>query len=260
MIVTERGDEFLLITQPDHAALAGALMALWRNDGLPDHPKRNELLLAIREHDNGWREADAAPRVDPESGRPLAFHELPHEDRIGLWRRGVRRFAEERPFTAQLILRHALEIHRDYWGFADWKEFGAELAELEEELRETSGVDPPVAESGYRLLKLADTLSLGACGALGARSWQEAAGSYRFEVELGRIGLAPFPLAGATTLQIAYRSLPRKSFDSATDLAAELATATWKRLPVHIEPLKGEKRGQAPNYNANPRPADSGAL
>ena len=237
MIVTERDDALLLITQPDHAALAGSLMALWRGDGLPNHPHRGELLLAIREHDNGWREVDAAPRVNTETGRPLAFHELSHEDRIGLWRRGVRRYAVERPFAAQLILRHALAIHQPYWDSEDWGEFRGELAELELELRERSPVAPSLVESSYRFVEFADTLALGACGALGAHHGKESiGGGYRFEVEFGRIGLAPFPLAGATTLGVAYRELPKGPFDSAAGLGAELAAATWRRLPVRIGP------------------------
>lgn len=237
MIVTERGAEFLLFTQPDHAALAGALMALWRQDGLPDHPRREELLLAIREHDNGWREADAAPRIDIASGRPLTFHEVSPEDRLGIWQRGVRRFAAERPFAALLILRHANAIHKDYWNSAGWKEFGDELVELEGEIREASGISQLAVQDDYKFLELADTLSLGACGALGTNLSEGICSGYRFELELGRIALIPFPFAGATTLNIACRTLTRKSFESAASLAAELAVATWTRLPVHIVPL-----------------------
>ena len=239
MIIAERGEQILLFTQPDHAALSGALMALWRRDGLPGHPRHQELLLAIREHDNGWREADAAPRIDPASGRPLAFHRLSHEDRIAIWRRGVRRFAAQRPFAALLVLRHAIEIHRDNWNSASWKGFGEELAELEKELHEAAGVAHSALQNDYRFLELADTLSLGACGALGAQLSKGTSGGYRFELELGRIRLSPFPLAGTTTLNVAFRTLPRKSFDSAAGFAAELAVATWEQFPVRIEPLKG---------------------
>ena len=229
----------MLFTQPDHAALAAALLALWRRDGLPEHPRRSDVLLAIREHDNGWRETDAAPRISIQTGLPLTFHELADEDRIDLWRRGVHRFAAGTPFVAQLILRHALEIHRDYWSSKPWLEFGAELAELEQELQETSGAAPSECENAYRFLEIADTLSLGACGALGTQRGQTA-GGYHFEVGLGRIGLDPFPLAGATTLGIAYRKLAKRSFDTSTDLAVALAVATWNRFSVRVEPSKSQ--------------------
>ena len=70
MIVVPEGATLLLVTQPDHAHLSGELLSLWRAGGLPENPRRADLLFAAREHDNGWREADAAPRWDAARGRP----------------------------------------------------------------------------------------------------------------------------------------------------------------------------------------------
>ena len=83
MIVVSENDKFRMITQPDHAHFSGELISLWRADGLPEHPRRADLLFAVREHDNGWREADAAPRWDPERGRPHDFITLPVRERKG---------------------------------------------------------------------------------------------------------------------------------------------------------------------------------
>lgn len=195
------------------------------------------MLLAAREHDNGWREADAAPRFDPELGRPFDFRYLSIPDRIDIWRRGVRRFANAQPLTALLILRHAAEIHRTYRDHADWKEFGEELEALRHDLGDSSGIEPSAVERDYRFLELADTLSLGACGAFDPGDSAQSIHGYQVEVQLGRIGLEPFPLAGATTLEVAYRLLPSTTFDSAASFSEELATATWRRLPVRIEPI-----------------------
>jgi hypothetical protein len=87
-------------------------------------------------------------------------------------------------------------------------------------------------------LELADTLSLGACGALDSGDSPQTIHGYQVEVQLGRIRLEPFPLAGATTLEVAYRLLPSTAFDSAASFTEELAIATWRRLPVHIGPFK----------------------
>ncbi len=227
----------MLVTQPDHAALAGSLMNLWRSDGFPEHPRRQQLLHAIREHDSGWREADAAPRVDPVSGKPLTFNEISPEDRLRIWRRGVHRVAAEAPVVGLLVLKHALEIHPDYWNEAGWNELGEDFAELEEELLAVAGVTRSLIQNDYKFLELADTLSLGACGALGTDLVRSVSGRYRFELEVGRIALSPFPLAGATTLGIACRTLTKTTFESDAALAAELAVSTWSRLPVHVEPL-----------------------
>ena len=64
MIVVRRGASLVLVTQSDHAHFAAELLSLWRLDGFPDHPRRDDILFAVREHDNGWREEDAVPRLD----------------------------------------------------------------------------------------------------------------------------------------------------------------------------------------------------
>src|SRR3954464_9584367 len=110
MIVVPAESSFLLITQPDHAHLAGEILSLWRADGLPDNPRRDDLLFAAREHDNGWREADAAPRWDAGRGPPPDSPPPPRRERLERWERAPCRFATERPYAALLITRHALNL------------------------------------------------------------------------------------------------------------------------------------------------------
>ena len=91
MIVRTNPDHLLLITQPDHAALSAVIMARWRGDGLPSHPRREALLLATAEHDAGWAEVDAAPVVDLTSGRLLDFVQAPDAVRQEVWPRSIER-------------------------------------------------------------------------------------------------------------------------------------------------------------------------
>ncbi|HEX2162583.1 MAG TPA: DUF3891 family protein, partial [Thermoanaerobaculia bacterium] len=76
MIVYDEGEAWRVVTQPDHARFAGELVALWRAHGVPEHPRRDDLLFAVREHDNGWREEDAAPSWNAAAGRPHDFLSL----------------------------------------------------------------------------------------------------------------------------------------------------------------------------------------
>ena len=75
MIVTAAPPGSRLVTQADHARLAADLLRLFRLPELLEHPRRELLLRAIAEHDNGWWEADAAPRLLAAVGR-LDFVEL----------------------------------------------------------------------------------------------------------------------------------------------------------------------------------------
>src|SRR3954454_3800270 len=190
----------LLATQPDPAHPAGELLSLWRADGLPDNPRRDDLLFAAREHDNGWREADAAPRWGAAPGRPPRFNTLPARERIAVWERGVCRFAAERPYASLLIARHALNLFGGRRGEEEWDRLLGFLEDFENGLIEQTGVEPETLEEDYRWLDLADQISLAACA-----RWREPAGRYgvRIVPAENAVGLDPFPLAGATTFRIA---------------------------------------------------------
>ncbi len=249
MIVVDEGSRLLVITQPDHAFFAAELLALWRRDGLPEHPRRQELLFATREHDNGWREADAAPRAAPATGQPVDFRTLPRETRIEIWRRGASRYATERPYAAALISRHALAIHRRHTTDPDWSECLRELRERYEELRSRLSLEAAAIASDYRFLDLADQISLTVCS-----RWSEPHERHRvrFRFEQGTLFLRPFPLAGATTFRIRCRRIPARAYRGDADLGAELAAARWSDWIVRAapEPPRSADQGHCLSQNS----------
>lgn len=246
MILFPQDGALRVVTQCDHAHLAGEIAALWRADGLPENPRRAAILLAVREHDNGWRETDSAPRVDASSGRPHDFRTLPEEARRELWLRGTARLAPgrsdppDRGYAALLIVHHALALHGNHQGEAAWDEdFLAPLDELYAELLEATGATAAEVAADYRFLNVADTVSLLACGA-GTASMQgaEVAG-HRVADGGGRVEVEPFPLAGVTTFRVPARWIPNRAYRGDADLGGELAAALWTRFEVRIVPGTG---------------------
>ena len=234
MIVAHEHPEFRVITQPDHARLAGDLLTLWTRDGLPDHPRREELLFATREHDNGWREADAAPRYDAVGQRPYDFKSFPSSDRLEIWQRGIERFAQERPYAALLIAHHAESLYRNSTvELEDWREYLSGLADLQQEWLERAAVDRRTIERDYRFLQTADLLSLAVCD-----RWRETLETdlVRASAAEASLHLSPFPLAGATTLRVSYRRIPDRPYRGDADLGGELAAARWKELAIRVVP------------------------
>jgi hypothetical protein len=253
MIVAREADAYRVVTQPDHARLAGEMLALWRGDGLPANPRRSEVIFAGREHDNGWREADAAPRCDG-AGRPVDFIAMPPRERIEIWERGTSRFLEPRlgrpprPYAALLIVRHARELHRTARRESAWRDFVCRLAALERRLRLELGAGGRALAADYRLLNIADTLSLAACAGWartlalpGLEARLETRLDARLEARLdgndavgATVLLAPLPLAGATTFRVPCRRIPLRPYRGDADLGGELAEARWQELPVRL--------------------------
>ena len=235
--VTSDQGTLLFVTQPDHARFAGELLSLWRTDGLPDHPHRAEILFAAREHDNGWREADAAPRWDRERGRPHDFVSMPREERIEIWQRGTARFAGEHPYATLLIVRHALQLHQDrFRGEQEgWEGFQDYLEELQRGLLESAGASEEEILADYRWIDLTDLLSLATCN-----RWTDPFTRHGVRGELAvsgralRLALDPFPLAGATTFRIPCRRIADRPYAGDADLAVELAEARWGEMAVKV--------------------------
>lgn len=232
MIFRADGDSLVAITQNDHARLAADLMALWHCSDFREHPRRDEILFAIREHDNGWREADAAPRIDPESGRPRAFFAVPPGERMEIWNRGVARH-RSRPFPALLIVDHARRLHAGFRGQEPWADYFAGLDTLREELLAASGADQAAVDLAGRWVELADALSLAACSErpdafVCNDLWVSATGT--------ELAIEPFPLAGSTGFEVACRRIPDRRYRNDLDLALTLAQAHWQHQRVHVVP------------------------
>jgi len=231
VIVAVEGGAYRLVTQPDHAHLAGEILSLWRAGGLAASPRRAEVIFAGREHDNGWREADAAPSCDG-AGRPVDFVAMPRRRRIEIWERGTARFLEPRPYAALLIVHHARALHRGRRREADWRELLRRMASRERRLRRELHADGRALAADYRLLDLADTISLAACA--GWTGELTLAGMRGRVEDGGTVRLTPLPLAGATTFRVACRRIPLRTYRGDADLGGELAAARWEELRIRL--------------------------
>ena len=104
MIVRDAPDATLLISQVDHARLAGDLAAAWGNDRVPGLPLADWLVPAVRDHDEGWRAWEAAPTVTAD-GRPRDFTEMPAAEAAAIWTRSIDCCAAGLPSSAEALRR-----------------------------------------------------------------------------------------------------------------------------------------------------------
>lgn len=222
MIVRTGTASQLLITQPDHAALAGRIMRQWTAGGLPDSPRRREILHAIDEHDNGWRELDAEPAVDPASGRILDFIHAPADERRGVWPRGVERLSGE-PYAAALVAQHAYYVYGRYRTDPAWLAFFAEMESLRDRHLHTAGHSLDVLLRDYVFVRLGDIASLAFCTA--AMEPMTESG-YTVRLAGARVVIAPDPFGGSVIpIEVIAAELQVRRFTSTADAQQAIAAA-----------------------------------
>ncbi len=226
-----------MITQNDHAHFAAGLLGMWFRDGLPDHPYRESLLFAARQHDNGWLEADSAPFCD-DTGRPHDFMSIPRPTRQEIWQRCTSRYSDRDPYGNLLIVQHALHLHRSHLEDPDWQELIDPWIQRKNELMEVTEIEETALQDDYRWIDLTDFLSLVACNL-----WRDPIERHGYRARLSgpqsrvfMLQLDPFPLAGATTFRIPCRHIPQRTYTGTVDLATTLATATWQEMLVQVAP------------------------
>lgn len=101
---------WLLIAQRDHARISGELAAAWGGPGFARLAAWPNLVAAVTVHDDGWAEWDASPAVDPRTGAPRAFTEMPLGDALTIWRRSIDRAEQIGPLAACVVARHFLAL------------------------------------------------------------------------------------------------------------------------------------------------------
>ncbi len=228
MIVRDEGPTFLLITQPDHAQLAETIVAAMHTERPLEGPARRTILLATREHDNGWTEVDAEPTIDPEAGRPCDFMSGPSLVKHELWLRGITRVAKTDPLAGALVAEHAVTVYGYRQREPEWAPFFGTIEAMRDALLQRlgrfTGAPRATFEAEYRCVRLGDALSLQFCNA-----WAKPQTTlgYQASVNGATLLVAPDPFAGATVqLRVIGRRIPARLYRDDADVRAAMAAAT----------------------------------
>jgi hypothetical protein len=228
MIVRPLDDSLLLITQPDHAHLAGEVMA--RAVPLAKHPRRVAILVAIREHDNGWAEPDAQPIIGS-SGDVADFIAAPIAVRQGVWPRAVVHLASD-PWAAALVAQHAITVYDRFRSDDAWTQFFADMQALRDNrlARTTLQLDDLVAD--YAFVRLGDLISLTFC--TGWTSPQHYA-EWTVQRDEDTVLVTPDPFGGETVrIEIAGTEIPKRTYESDRDLREEIGRGRRRRLSGRV--------------------------
>ena len=219
MIIRSEGDTLLLIRQPDHARLAAELLSAWRANDFATNPRRDAILLAAREHDNGWLEEDTETIVDV-YGVPVDFVNCEPQVKFRLWPRGVRRLTDKHPYAAALVAQHAWTVYGDHHGKPQWHGFFDEMASLRNALlARIGGTAAETIDADYPLLRIVDLLSLSFCTRMTPLEYNGT--SVRLDGDTLHVSPDPFD-GGRIPVRVLGRRIPNRPFASSADLRAAL--------------------------------------
>ena len=225
MIVRNDSDTFLLITQPDHAQLAETLVRAIRTEPALAGDARHTILLATREHDNGWQEVDALPTVDPATGRPCDFMSGSAAVKHELWLRGIARAAKTDALAGALIAEHAVTVYGYRRTDPAWASFFTTIGSMRDALLQRIGfTERGVFDAYYRCVRLGDSFSLQFCN-----GWSDPSNTfgYRAEMQGTSLLIAPDPFDGKPVrLRVVGRRIPARAYRDDADLRAAIAAST----------------------------------
>jgi len=220
VIVRRLDTRLQLITQPDHAHLAARIME--HCVPLTAHPRRDRILYAIAEHDNGWTEEDAAPTVDPGSGAIFDFVSAPVAVRHAVWPRAVSRLSDD-PWAAALVAQHALTVYDRFRTEPEWQPLFARMTVMRDDMLQKSSMALADLLPDYAFVRLADLISLTFC-----TGWTNDQKFDRWTVHPTAAGVGVSPSAfGANPLayEIGAKEIPNRPYRSDAELRDALGKA-----------------------------------
>jgi Protein of unknown function (DUF3891) len=108
-------DAVVAIGQPSHAWVSGQLARAWGNERFGAVDPYEEVCLAAEQHDIGMAAWDLAPSLNPDTGLPYSFIQMPIPVHLELWTAGPRRLLRQSRYAALLAAMHGRRLyeHRD---------------------------------------------------------------------------------------------------------------------------------------------------
>ena len=244
MIVREQPEGFVLIRQHDHAKLSGQIAEHLLPEWMPTGSDREAAVLAITQHDRGWRYLDENPLWDSESSSPFSFINYPLEPKLSSYRAGLDEAEAMDPYAGLLCSMHYASFQQiRYAEEPEAARFYKEEIHRQERIQsQLSGLDASRVERHFNLLKLCDSLSLYVCLNEPGASEDEEHPWYREGIETEIAGLkhlqarwvdkgcvaVSLPLfrsefTGSITLKrISRQAIEEKGLGAAYDMAPEI--------------------------------------
>jgi uncharacterized protein DUF3891 len=189
MLYRQEEQGCIAITQPTHAWLSGQLARAWGNERFGEVAPWEEVCLGAEQHDVGHTTWEQAPTLNPQTGLPYSFLEMPRQLHVQLWSEAARCVLPQGRYAALLVSLHGTGLYQRYNAANDLPENAQAVQHyleqeraFQEELLATLRTDPhygpyateEVVSRNRRLVGVWDALSLAICfGRKPPQSWEQ---------------------------------------------------------------------------------------
>ena len=240
VLLRRDGDDVIAIGQPAHAWLSGQLARAWGNARFGAVEPWEEVCLAAEQHDASMAEWERRPTLNPETGLPRSFMELPLGEHIEIWTRAAPLVLSQSRYAALLVSMHGTALYErrdlDRMPPGDVERVRAFLdgqRALQERLLASLGADRAEVRRNQRLVWTWDSLSLGLLlgwAPFDLKAVPSADGEVDVAVSDGVLDPWPFA-ADRVALRCEGRRL-RGRFDDEEAMRDALAAAPWTTIEI----------------------------
>jgi uncharacterized protein DUF3891 len=261
MLYREDSQGPIVIGQPAHAWISGQMARAWGNQRFGTVIPFEEVCLGAEQHDIAHADWERAPKLNPQTGRPYSFLELPKTMHIPIVSSASSLVLNQARYAALLVSLHFTGLYQGYdttqGSTEDSQAVQAFLAReyaFQEQLLTSFRSDPyyapyatpDIVARNQELIRTWDAMSLTLCfGLKTPKSFSNipTAGSTTTltlipaNSDSTQVAIDPWPFGqNAVTVRCDGRRLP-ETFTDEEAMQAALAHAPWVTIIIHPRPV-----------------------
>jgi hypothetical protein len=235
MLLHRDADGVVCIGQAAHSWVSGQLARRWGNERVPAPEPLASVCLGAEQHDIGMADWDRRPDLNPDTGYPATFLELPLATHIALWTDAPEKILSQSPYAAILVSMHGHALFSRRKPTPEIERYLRAQEAFQRDLLERIGADAGQARRNQQLVWAVDHLAL--VGLIPEWAPQDnPVGEDSIHVEIAgdrRVTVDPWPFGVDREIEIAYpgRRLTERSA-SEDELHARLGAAPWVEVSV----------------------------
>lgn len=250
----------IVITQPAHAWVSGCLARAWGNEQFGSFAPTEPVCLGAEQHDIGWLLWEGAPTLNPKTGYPHSFREIPTDVHVNIWSSAKQLALPFGRYAALLVSLHGTGLFERYRNWQKSPEssqkvqmfleqeyaFQAKLtANLEDDPHYAAYAEPKVIERNRSLVAIWDLLSLAVCMRLDQEQQVNQVPTASGETTLtltpvdddpARIKVEPWPFQQSKVTLVYEGQILQETFTDEAAMRAALTSTKWVTMTTTLSP------------------------